>query len=565
MIDPGTNQPPLSPPRPRLRRWHHTVAVTLSIAVVLAAFASGCSSDEKVASAPQHARGSNVTIAPAGEPIRGGLLSIGLSAETNGWNPVSAQWGSQGYQVARAIFDPLAAFDKDNRVRPYLAKAFESNADFTQWKIVLRPGISFHDGTALDAAALKKNIDAHRGSITTGQAMAPVTSVDVVDPLAVNLTMKEPWSSFPGYLTAQFGFVAAPAMLDDPEGMRNPIGTGPFVFESWRPDNDLKVKRNERYWQAGLPYLDNITFEVIQDNQARTNAFRADDVQIAELTVAGRIAEGDTIAQEGKAQFLTDSRGNNPEIVLPLNTATEPFNDLVARQAVAAAINSEALSTDVFEGVFEPVSGPLAAGSPNRVETAYPKPDPVRARELAQDYQARHGKPLSFTVISPPDPALNQVAQFVQQQLQAAGIEMQIRSVEQASMMSAVFTGQFQAAGWIGFGGQDVEGANIFLDGRNVRPPGQLSLNMTHIDDPAITDALKQIRSSTDPATIKEANAIVQRRLGELVPYVYLIRLTSALLVKNDVRGVGDTALPDGSAAALDGSVTWLTRAWIQT
>ena len=189
----------------RPQAWTSMAAALL----VLALTGSSCSGANSTSEVPTSARGTNVTVAPAGDPVPGGSLTIALSAETNGFSPVTSTWASQGYQVARAIFDPLAAFDKTGKLVPYLAESFTPNGDFTRWEIKVRSGVTFHDGTPFDAAALKKNLDAQRASATTGQTMTPIGDITIVDGRRVAVTMKEPWSSFPGDLAAQMGFIAA--------------------------------------------------------------------------------------------------------------------------------------------------------------------------------------------------------------------------------------------------------------------------------------------------------------------------------------------------------------------
>ena len=104
----------------------------------------------------------------------------------------------------------------------------------------MREGDTFHDGTPVDAAAVKKDLDAIRTSVLTWSTFAPIRRSRSTAPLTLDVAMKIPWSAFPASLTAQSGMVAAPKQLDDTAtGTRQPVGSGPFVFESWTPDSLL--------------------------------------------------------------------------------------------------------------------------------------------------------------------------------------------------------------------------------------------------------------------------------------------------------------------------------------
>ena len=223
-------------------------------------------------SRPARSRPTSPTRTP-GRRSRAASLTFGLNAETDGWDPTSNRWSSSGYIVGFSIFDPLAVFGADLKAHPYLAKSFESNADFTEWVIGVRDGVTFHDGTPVDADAILASLKKQQESLLTGATMDFVDTFEAApDGQSIIVKMNKPWSTFPETLTGQAGVIAAPSMLADPEGNKNPVGSGPFTFESWEQGSNLKVAKNADYWREGYPYLDDIEFRVVSDISARGTA-----------------------------------------------------------------------------------------------------------------------------------------------------------------------------------------------------------------------------------------------------------------------------------------------------
>ena len=229
--------------------------------------------------------------AQAGGPTKGGTLTIGLDAETDGWNPTSSQWSGAAYYVAQTVFDPLVAFGADRKPHPVLAESIEPNDDYTTWTITLRPNITFHDGSALDAAAVKGQLDADVASFLVGQAFKSVKDVVVVDDLTVEVNMNEPWVAFPAVLAAQGGYIAAPKQLNatGSASTDKPIGTGPYVFKEWVRDDHLTLTRNPNYWGKNVAYPETITFRPIPDDQTRLQSIQSGDLDLTYTAVASQI------------------------------------------------------------------------------------------------------------------------------------------------------------------------------------------------------------------------------------------------------------------------------------
>jgi ABC-type transport system substrate-binding protein len=483
---------------------------------------------------------------PAGEPQQGGTLRFGLAAETDGWDPTSSRWAPSSYVVAGAIFDRLAAMDTEGRPQPYLAESFTPNADATAWTIRVRDGVRFHDGTPLDAAAVKRNFDERKQDPLTAANLATISSVEVVDPLTVRIDMNAPWATFPSVLAFQAGVMAAPSMLDDPDGSRRPVGTGPFRFVDWVPDSTLTVTANEDYWREGTPYLDGIEFRVLPDTASRLAALESGTVDAIQTNDATTIQTVLDDAAAGTFQVVSPDPNDTTVALIAFNMAQAPFDDPTARQIVATAIDRAQASEVGYQSVFPPAEGPFDRSSPYFSETTYPQFDLAEAQRLADEYEAANGAPLRFTLNIPSTVEVRSIAETIKQQLSAVGVEVELRGIAQDALISDALTGNYEAT-WLSlFGQADLESQFILLAPSSVRPVGNISLNVARNTDPELQAALDASRASNEQADRVEAYATVQERLAATIPYAWIVRQRYVIATTPAVHGFAGWTFPDG-------------------
>jgi peptide/nickel transport system substrate-binding protein len=538
------------------------VAVLAAVAVVAAA----CGGDEPSGSGPEGTSRPLGTIAERlvdenpGPPQHGGQLRVGLASESENFSPTAAAWVGSTYIVALSVMEPLASYDVQRQLQPYLAKGFSHNADFTEWTISLRDGVRLSDGQPVDAALVKTNLDAQRKGLLTSFAWAFVQpgddAVSVVDPHSVLVRMAKPWSTFPHLLTSQAGIIASPATLTD-AGKDKPVGSGPFVFKSWERDRRLVVARNPDYWRSGYPYLDEVEFRPLPDFASRGKALDSGDVHIIEtgdpdqiLSMADRARSG---GGERKVQMFTDDATNTPKWSLALNVSAAPFDDPVARRAVAYAVDTPELSRALFKGVLPPVTSAFGPNSPFHVDVPeYPGFDREKARQLAQDYQSRHGQPLAFTAILGPGGG-GALGLTLQQQLRDAGIELTISTLTTAAAGVAVVYGQYQATISLFFGSPHIDREFVFL--ASPADKSGLTLNVTRIgvgpdgsptgENDRIVEAMTAARTTDDPAEQKRQYAIVQHEMAKNLNLVFLVGQSSAVVADGDTHGLLGFRLAD--------------------
>lgn len=558
---------------PHPSRLAFTAASLLTVSVLAAACAGG--TQTSTSDAP----GSSGTVARADAevdagPVRtGGTIDVGVLGETDSYNPFSGSWSPAAYLVGNALFDPLAAVDPDGHTRPYLAESFSSDADFRTWTIRLRAGVTFHDGTPVDAAAVKRNLDTATTAGLSSQAFASVESVAAPDDRTVVVQMKRPWSSFPSMLVTQAGYVAAPSMLDDPAGGTSTIvGSGPFRLVERQPDKLVRTARNERYWQTddegrALPYLDGIEFRIVTDPNARVAGLKTGDLDAALLSTGTELAAGHEAAAAGQAGLLTAAGRETDELVVALNTSRPPFDDPVARQAFAAAVDRDQLAQTVYQGQVRPAWGMFEEGSPwylSQAGAGAPGHDADRARALADEYRRTHGTPLSFTMLSLTDTESLALMQTIQAQLAQAGITADLTSVDLSTVITRVVaTGDYQAAPFAMWSSPSPDQGYLFV----ATPANKagLSLNYSRYDDPELTAAMDDFRATGDPAGQKAAMDTVQRRLAQDLQMVFLTHSTTAFQYGANVHGFTRTTFPGTSTRAFASyaTVPFYTHVWI--
>lgn len=176
--------------------------------------------------------------------------------------------------------------------------------------------------------------------------------------------MDRPWASFPAILATQAGYIPAPSQLDaEGEESKIPVGTGPFQYERWAPGGDFVAVRNDHYWQEGLPYLDQVTFQPIIDPLSRENALLSGDIDMTQTSDAGSIVRVRDQAAAGQLQIMEDPGEQEEESVL-LNNSAPPFDDPRAREAMVLATDVEAYLQVTGGGITPSANGPFVATSP---------------------------------------------------------------------------------------------------------------------------------------------------------------------------------------------------------
>jgi peptide/nickel transport system substrate-binding protein len=530
--------------------------------------AAGCGGgDDDDAAGSGEATGAENEISEQGDPVSGGSITVGLEAETNSWLPGNGSFSNAGTSVAYAIYDPLMRRDADGEMHPYLAESVEPNAELTEWTLKLRPDITFHDGTPLNAEALKTVFDDFLKAPGTNTAggLADVT-MEIVDDLTVVYKMAEPNAAWPDQLGLSVGWPFSPtaAAAAGADAGSKPVGTGPFVFDSWERDNRLVVKKNPNYWQEGLPYLDEIVFRPIPDEDTRISSLSSGDIDVLQTL---RQASGVRVRDlDGVDSY--EALGNTTGVNI-FNTTAPPLDDVRVREALARAVDQEQIiEIQGGAGVVPPSTQPFNEADPfysEAVADAWATYDPEAARELMDEYVndpersdgKAPGEPVAFRYDCPPDPSLVDMSQLYQSFWGEIGAEVELRQVEQATHISEAIGGEYQA--------------KCFRAGLDRDPLPTLSdafgedssINFTRFTDPSIEENLDALGATSD---LEERQSLVEDimlTVNENFPMTYHGSTLAVLGAQDAVKNLGGWTFPDGTeGSGTPGATTMWGFVW---
>lgn len=331
--------------------------------------------------------------------------------------------------VAKSFYQGLFGFDKDMKLVNVLAESSDASKDGLTYTIKLRSGIKFQDGSDFNADAVKVNLDRASNPdnhLKRYNLFKSIATTEVIDPLTVKITLKQPFSAFINTLASPAAAMISPTALKKygKEIGFHPVGTGPYELDTWNQTDFVKVKKFAGYWKKGYPKLDTITWRPVVDNNTR-----AAMLQTGEANFAFPIPyeQAKLLEKNSKLDLVT-----SPSIMqryISFNVTQKPFDNPKVREAINYAINRQALVKVAFAGYATPATGIV----PPAIQFAqtYPAPEynPAKARELLKEA----GFPNGFTTTlwsSHNHSTAQKVLQFTQQQLAQVGIKATLTAMD---------------------------------------------------------------------------------------------------------------------------------------
>jgi len=500
-------------------------------------------------------------------PVYGGEVILGIEAEAIGLRPWEDTCSSPCYNLMRSIYDFLMEQNESGEYHGFLAEGITPNEDFTVWTLTLRPGVTFHDGTALTAQTLADMFPIQQagavGSANIGRA--GLVSVEATGDLTAVYTLSATNVAFPGeFALTGIGAVFQPAAAAaDSDGFSmNPIGTGPFMMDSRDIDNETILVRNPDYWLSvngnQLPYLDRMIFRPIPDETTRLASLTSGTTSglqtLRQATIRdARLVDGITLFE-----FQGNNSGGGH-----FNVAVPPYDDVRVRRGLTLANNQDAAIEALGgTGISLPGTQFFSEDSPwwsQAVYDAWPHFDIEAGTALLQEYvddPARSdGKAvgekidilLSCVGGEPTLLALVSVLDQLWTSTELVNVEVVMNADQQTHINVALgaanaFVGEHGAHCWR-FG--DEQDPSVAL-GAAFGDPVANPLNFSNFDSPEARELLAEALTVADFETRKALYEQVMLIGANEVPMWYSGHTATLLAVTEGITGLRQWVLPDG-------------------
>ena len=468
-------------------------------------------------------------------------LRIGLAEDPDVLDPSLART-YVGRIVFAAFCDKLFDIDEHLDVVPQLALSHQTSADGKTVTIKLRPGVKFHDGTPFDAEAAKFSLDRHRSMVGSFRKpeLAAVDHIDVVDPLTINILLKNPFAPLIAQLTDRAGMMVSPKAAKE-EGDKfglHPVCAGPYKFVERVQQDRIVFEKFQDYWNKDNVHIDRVVFLPIVDSTVRLANLKSGGLDLIERVLATDIKDvrADKTLRLATAlelgyQGLDINVGNGPASKNPLGQSA------LVRQALSLAIGRDALNKVVFNGEFVP-GNQWVSPENSYYQKAFPLPKRDLAEAKALMKEAGVITPFDIDFMLPKGAETQAVAEVIQAMAAEIGINMKIRVTEFATSLKQAEQGNYQAYLLAWSGRTDPDG-NTYIFHKCKAPqdyPGYCN--------PEVDKLLDEARVPTDFAARKAIYEKVTKIILTDDPKLYLYH--RRILIAHTTKLQGYKQLPDG-------------------
>ncbi len=490
----------------------------------------------------------------------GGTLVVAISDDPGQFNPGLTTSGSV-HTASELMYNGLISYDEAYAPEPDLALSWEIEDDGALYRFTLRDDVVWHDGTPFTSADVKytfENVLTEFHSRTTASVGALLESVDTPDDTTVEFRFSEPYAP----LLQQLDVTEAPILpahiyegADPQENPANlaPIGTGPFMFDSHTPDEELVLAKNPDYFEDGLPILDEVVMRVIPDPGSQVLALENGEVDwlwgvpgpdLERLQADDRFETLNTLVNPGGANCI---------MTVSFNLDRPMLRNALLRRAIAHGLDREAFLERVAFGQGNVATAPISSGIPTAYADGLDLPDfnPAEAERLLDEAGwvrdgdgmrtaqgvdgVDDGTPLTIGVHL--FPTFAAYGELMKALLLEIGVDVVVNALERATMVDEVFTVRNFDTNIISYcNGTDPEvGVRRMYISSNIAPiPFS---NSSGYVNPEVDALFDEARNTVDPAARAEVYRTLQEILVEELPYFWLVETSSTRIYSSDCTG----------------------------
>ena len=458
-------------------------------------------------------------------PVLSDSLTIGITLEPPHLDPTAGAAGAIDDVTYANVFESLTRFKEDGSVVPSLAESWEVADGGKTYTFKLREGVTYHDGSAMDAEDVKFSLDRARADDSTNAQkglFAGISEVTVIDPLTVEVKLAETDGNF--LFNMAWGDAAIVASESADNNKTNPVGTGAFKFSEWVQGDRVELVRNEDYW--GTPaVLDSATIKFISDATAAFSAMMAGDLD----AFAGFPAPENLIQFEADQRFKVLTGNTEGETILTTNNKVPPFDNVKVREALALAIDRQEIIDGAYFGYGTPIGTHFAPHNPAYVDLTGNSPhDPEKAKALLAE--AGFGDGVTVTLKLPPPSYARRGGEIIAAQLREVGIDTEITNLEWAQWLEQVFRGK-------DFNLTIVSHTEPMDIGIYANPDYYMQY-----DNKVFQDLIAELQGTTDPDARTELLQKAQTIISEDYVNGYLFQLPRLSVAKTAVEGLWSNA-----------------------
>ncbi|PKZ65432.1 ABC transporter substrate-binding protein [Gordonia terrae] len=496
---------------------------------------SGCADRPSPAGAPS-----------GGTPVPGGTLRVvfaGTSATADVLDP-HVVGHSAGGALSKAVWDHLVDYNNDLTLDYRLAESLEPNADGSQWRMALRRGVAFSDGSPFTSRDVMWSLERMLDEVKPSAGDLDIIDLSRTRPdgdHAVVVSMREPVADFGSVLAGWYVYVIKDGTSEfTPSSL--PVGTGPFVLESWSPGDRSVLTRNENHWDQ-RPHLDGLEILQVAEADARFNAFGSQEADVVyELSPA----QGNILRSQSDVYLVTPPVGTMSSFTMRTDLA--PFDDPRVREALKLSVDRQAMVDKVYYGFAEVGNDLYGKGAPFYADMPQRAYDPERARRLLREA----GKENLVVTLHTADVSPGQLASatLFAEQAKAAGITVNL-AVEPGDTYFSQVVGSkpFTQSGWWNYSLDYFYGQTLTSDA---------PANATAWRRPAWDATFAQARAEMDPDRRGELYREMQDELWNDSGYLIHSFALQPTGVRNTVQGITDGVPGTGQWASFTG--TWLQQ-----
>ncbi|WP_341232866.1 ABC transporter substrate-binding protein [uncultured Sulfitobacter sp.] len=461
----------------------------------------------------------------AGGAVAKSDITVAMQLEPPHLDPTSAAAGAIDSVLYSNVFEGLTRFMGDGSVVPGLAKSWEISEDGLTYTFRLQENVTFHDGTTMDANDVKFSLDrinAEDSANAQKALFSAISEVNVIDPSTVEIKLSAPNGNMLFNLAWGDAVIVAPESIDNIKQL--PIGTGAFKFTSWTQGDNIKIEKNPNYWGAPAA-LDVATFKFISDPTAAFASVMAEDVDV----FTGFPAPENLPQFEADPRFQVLVGSTEGETILAMNNKQAPFDNVKVREAVAHAINRQAIIDGAMFGYGTPIGTHFAPHNPAYVdETGISAFDPEKSKALL----AEAGFPDGFetTLDLPPPSYARRGGEIIAAQLADVGITAKINNVEWAQWLETVFKGK-------NFGLTIVSHTEPMDIGIYANPDYYFQY-----DNPDFQALMTKLNATTDEDMRTQMMGEAQQIISQDYVNGYLFQLAALGVAKSGVQGLWTNA-----------------------